>query len=118
MKEDVLNRIEKLREKLHSNIDKYGLDSKQVRKTSDELDKLINEYYDARKYPEDSNIYQSYLESMKHLKKITNDFANFPTTKEWNKYAKEMDLLSVTSLEYISRLNWHQIRKKIVEKNL
>lgn len=113
---DITSKIEKLREKLHSNIDKYGLDSRQVRKTSDELDKLINEYYSTKKYPEDSDMYQAYLESINELKKITSDFNKYPTTKEWGKYAKEKGLLNVVALEYISGLNWNKLRDKIGKK--
>lgn len=114
---DITNKIEKLRAKLHFNIDRHGLDSKQVRKTSDELDRLINEYYNSKKYSEDSDMYKAYNKSLEDIQMIIDIFGNFPTTKEWNKYAKEQGLLSVASLEYISGCNWHGLKKKFVEKN-
>lgn len=116
MIDNISKKIENLREKLHKNIDEFGIDSKQVRKTSDELDKLINEYYNARKYPEDSEMYKAYQESLEHIKMIIDTFGAFPTTKEWNKYAKEQGLLSVTSLEYISGCDWNKLRSRIMNK--
>ena len=37
----------------------------------------------------------------------------FPTVKEWNKYAKENQLLSSESIKYIAGVNWHELRNRI-----
>ena len=40
----VLGKIERLRKKLHTYIERFGLNSEQTQKVSKELDQLINEY--------------------------------------------------------------------------
>ena len=45
MSQDNIKRIRSLRNKLHKSIKKNGLDSDETRKISDEMDILINEYY-------------------------------------------------------------------------
>ena len=61
-------------------------------------------------------MHDSYLKSIKNLKKITKDFVKFPTIKEWNYYAKENNLLSSESLKYISGNSWHDLRNRISSK--
>ena len=46
MQQDNVKRIKSLRNKLHKSIKKYGVNAEETRKISDEMDKLINEYYD------------------------------------------------------------------------
>ena len=42
---DIAKNIEKLRKKLYENINKYGIDSKEVKEISLKLDDMINIYY-------------------------------------------------------------------------
>ena len=57
--------------------------------------------------------YFKYTESLKKLKKMTVKKIEFPTVKEWNKYAKENQLLSSESIKYIAGVNWHELRNRI-----
>lgn len=57
-----------------------------------------------------------YKISYSTLKKITNDFKKFPSVEEWNYYAKENELLSHASMEYISALNWNNLRIKVLRE--
>jgi len=70
-------------------------------------------YQNERQYKENNLMYQKYVESLKHLRKITKDFIEFPTIKQWNQYAKENDLLNTESIKYISGSSWHDLRSKI-----
>jgi len=95
---------------------KNGLDSNEVRKLSDKIDELINEYEESIKtveYPEHSVMFECYKKSYSELKKITINFKKFPTVQEWNHYAKDNDLLSHASMEYISMLNWNYLKIKV-----
>lgn len=115
-KRNVYLEIKKVRRKLDDNIAKNGLQDKQTRIYSDEIDILINEYYKSkqiRKYPAYSNIITYYEKSYKELKKITKEFNEFPSTNAWNKYALEHNCLSSTAMQYISMLDWHKLRTKI-----
>ena len=110
MQQDNVKRIRNLRNKLHESIKKNGLDSDKTRKISDEMDKLINEYYDniqQIEYPTDSEMKVYYEQSYKQLKIVTQQLERFPSTQEWNKFAKENCLLSSMSMQYISKLNWN-----------
>ncbi len=107
-------RFEKLRCKLHTAINKYGINSKETREISKKFDGLVNSYYEKeRQYPENSLMRIKYLESLNILRKITRDFSKFPSTDEWNKYAGEKGLLCTESLKYITGINWHQLRNRI-----
>lgn len=107
-------RFEKLRCKLHIAINKYGINSKETREISKKFDRLVNSYYEKeRQYPENSIMRIKYLESLSSLRKITRDFSKFPSIDEWNKYAKEKNLLCTESLKYITGVNWHQLRNRI-----
>lgn len=119
MQQDNVKRIRSLRNKLHKSINKHGLDSDETRKISDEMDKLINEYYDSIKqieYPSDSEMRLYYELSYRALKTITQQLERFPTIQEWNQYAKENYLLSSISIQYISKLNWNYLRTKILRE--
>ncbi len=108
------DKIERLREKLHISIEKYGLSSEKTKVISEEFNELINIYYKNEvQFPEDSIMDKKYKKSIDLLKRITSDFAKFPTIDEWNKYAKEQCLLCSESIKYITGLNWHELRNRI-----
>lgn len=114
----MINNFEKLREKLHESIEVNGLHSEKTRKISERYNELVNFYYqNERQYHHDNVMSIKYLESVKCLRKITNDFIKFPTIEEWNCYAKENDLLSSESLKYISGNAWHDLRNRILSKS-
>lgn len=104
-----------LRKKLHKAIDKYDINSKEVAAISNKIDKELNKLDQRRRnFREGSEIKEYYDTSIEELKKITQDFGDFPTVSEWNHYAKENNLLSSISIEYISGLNWKELREKIL----
>lgn len=106
--------IEKIRGELHMVINKYGINSKEAIKKSEEFNELLNLYYkNIVEFSEENMMDKKYIESIQVLKKIDKDFAKFPTVDEWNKYAKEHDLLSSESIKYIMGINWHDIRSRI-----
>ena len=119
MQQDNVKRIKSLRNKLHKSIKKHGVSAEETRKISDEMDKLINEYYDniqEIEYPADSEMRVYYEQSYKKLKLVTQQLERFPSVQEWNKFAKENVLLSSMSLQYISKLNWNYLRTKILRE--
>lgn len=119
MAQDSIKKIRSLRNKLHKSIKKNGLYSDETRKISDEMDKLINEYYDNIQrisYPADSEMKVYYEQSYKQLKIVTQQLERFPSTQEWNKFAKENCLLSSMSMQYISKLNWNYLRAKVLRE--
>ena len=119
MSRDIFRKIGSLRNKLHKSIEKTGLNSKETREISDKIDELINEYERSIKivdYPQNSEMVYYYKISYAELKKITKDFNKFPSVAEWNHYAKENYLLSNASLEYISTLNWNNLRVKVLRE--
>lgn len=119
MAQDSIKRIRSLRNKLHKSIKKNGLDSNETRRISDEMDKLINEYYDniqQIEYPADSEMRVYYEQSYKKLKLVTQQLERFPSVQEWNKFAKEEYLLSSTSIQYVSKLNWNYLRTKVLRE--
>lgn len=119
MAQDSIKKIRSLRNKLHKSIKKNGLDSDETRKISDEMDKLINEYYDNIQrisYPTDSEMRLYYEQSYRAMKTTTQQLERFPSTQEWNKFAKENCLLSSMSMQYISKLNWNYLRAKVLRE--
>lgn len=119
MQQDNVKRIKSLRNKLHKSIKKHGVSAEETRKISDEMDKLINEYYDniqQIEYSADSEMRVYYEQSYKKLKLVTQQLERFPSVQEWNKFAKENVLLSSMSLQYISKLNWNYLRTKILRE--
>ncbi|MCI8640981.1 MAG: hypothetical protein HFJ59_03805 [Clostridia bacterium] len=109
-----MRRFEKLRIRLEISIDKNGLDSKKTKKLIEEFEKLVNSYYkNELQYHEESIMYIKYKESIKELENISKNFSKFPTIDEWNKYAKEHNLLCSESIKYISGINWHDLRNRI-----
>lgn len=116
MDKSIIKKITKLRIKLNRTIEEKGLNSDEVRKLSDKMDELINEYNRQVKtveFPKYSKMSEWYKKSYTNLKKITYDFKKFPSVKEWNLYAKNNNLLSNVSLEYISDLNWNLLKVKV-----
>lgn len=107
--------IEKLREELYKSIENNGLNAEETMKISKELDKKIQKYLKDIEHIIDKKE-NRYNVSYKKLKKLTKDFGEFPTVKGWNKYAKENNLLSSSSIEYISGLNWNKLRTKILSE--
>ena len=106
MAQDSIKKIRSLRNKLHKSIKKNGLDSDETRKISDEMDKLINEYYDNIQrisYPSDSEMRLYYEQSYRAMKTTTQQLERFPSIQEWNQIAKKKYLLSSTSMQYISK---------------
>lgn len=119
MAQDSIKKIRSLRNKLHKSIKKNGLDSDETRKISDEMDKLINEYYDNIQrisYPTDSEMRLYYEQSYRAMKTTTQQLERFPSIQEWNQIAKEKYLLSSTSMQYISKLNWNYLRTRILRE--
>lgn len=119
MQQDNVKRIKSLRNKLHKSIKKYGVNAEETRKMSDEMDKLINEYYDNIQrisYPDDSEMRLYYEQSYRAMKTTTQQLERFPSIQEWNQIAKEKYLLSSTSMQYISKLNWNYLRTKILRE--
>lgn len=119
MQQDNVKRIKSLRNKLHKSIKKHGVNAEETRKISDEMDKLINEYYNNIQrisYPADSEMKVYYEQSYKQLKIVTQQLERFPSIQEWNQIAKEKYLLSSTSMQYISKLNWNYLRTKILRE--
>lgn len=113
----MINNFEKLRKKLHDSIDKNGMDSEKTRKISTRFNDLVSSYYkNEKQFRQDNFMTQKYIESMKHLRKITREFAKFPTVEEWNKYAKENNLISSESIKYMSGNNWHNLRNRILSE--
>mgnify|MGYP001025296864 FL=1 len=110
----MLDEFEGLREKLHQSIEESGLHSAKTVKISKKYNDLVNFHYqNERQYKSDNLMYKKYVESLKHLRKITKDAVEFPTTKQWSQYAKKNDLLNTESLKFISGSSWHDLRNKI-----
>lgn len=110
----MINDFDKLRKELHEAIDKYGIQSIEVKKISDKFDKLVTVYYlSERQYKKGCAMYKKYIESINNIRKITREFGKYPSIDEWNKYAKEEKLLCTESLKFISGKNWHELRRRI-----
>lgn len=114
---DVEKEIERKRRKLHKSIEKNGINSKETRKISIEIDNLLNEYYNkVKQYNEGNTMIVFYEKSLKELRNLTLDLGTFPVVKLWNEYALKNNCLNSASLEYISGLNWNKLRTKILSE--
>ena len=100
-------KIEKLREKMHLYIQKYGINSKEVMKVSQELDYLILKEFKTQ-------ICQETMQALIEYSEIN----DFPSTKEWDKYAKQNGYLSHISLKYKLGLKWNEIKNLVISKIL
>lgn len=118
--------IERARKKLNTSIEKTGLNSKQTRNLSIEIDSLINLYYESddneykrkeKKYPSNNFMYEFYKQSYYQLLEITYELEKFPTVQEWNAFATKKIYMSNQSLEYVSGLSWNELREKILKEN-
>lgn len=116
MNRKLYNEIKVLQKKLDKNIYKNGLKDKQTIQISNKIDELISNYYNSikkRKYPTESTMKLFYDISYEELKKNTMQNDRFPEVGEWNKYAREYDLLSSESIKYMSMLDWKYLRVKV-----
>ena len=117
MERKLNHEIKNLQSKLNNGIQQDKLNDKQIIELSNEIDKLINHYYSLsmqlRKFPINSKMKTFYDASYKELIKITIKNGKFPELEEWNKYAKENNLLSTESMKYITELEWKYIRLKV-----
>ncbi len=117
MERKLNHEIKNLQSKLNNGIQQGKLNDKQIIQLSNEIDKLINHYYSLsmqlRKFPINSKMKTFYDASYKELIKITIKNGKFPELEEWNKYAKENNLLSTESMKYITELEWKYIRLKV-----
>lgn len=113
----MINRFERLRKKLDAEIEKNGLNSRKTEILSDKFNKILNNYYlKERKFKEGNVLEEKYKLSLEKLEKKTKKSKKFPSIEEWNKYAKENDLLSSESIKYISGINWHELRIRILSE--
>ncbi len=117
--------IEKIRKKLNRSIVINGINSKQTHQINDEINELINLYYEvvkennrkrAKNYPVNSKLYEWYKYSYKKLKEETKKTGKFPTVNEWTILAKKYEYNSYQVIEYISGLTWNEIREKILKE--
>lgn len=114
---DVAKEIERKRRKLHESIKRNGIDSEETKKISIEIDNLLNEYYKKEKqYNYRSIMTVFYQESLRQLRNLTLDLGSFPTVEVWNEYAYKNNCLSSISMQYISGLNWHKLRTRILSE--
>lgn len=116
-------RIKRLQKKLDQEVKINGINSKKARRYSIQIDFLINKYYNVeypleKKYEQNSELYRYYKTSFNKLKQLTRDFSKFPTTEEWNHFAKEHHYLNHVSMQYISGLDWHRLRDVILSEIL
>lgn len=119
MKQNNLKKIKGIRKKLDKDILQYGLNSKEIRKISDDIDKKINEYYESIepiKYPINNKMDMYRKESYEALKEIVIKNKKFPTVAQWNKIAKKNKYLSHISLEYVMKTNWNDLRVKTLRE--
>lgn len=89
--------ISELKKKLHSSINKYGINSKKVYELSIKLDEEISNYYKNIKLFQDN-----YKNSMEEFNKYKQKYGKEPSNIEWNKLAKNKNLLSSESIKYIN----------------
>lgn len=113
----MIDEFEELRLKLHKSIEENGLHSEKTFKISERYNKLVNLHYqNERQYRENNIMYENYKESVKSLRKLTEELIDFPTIKVWNCFAKENNLLNSESIKYISGSSWHGLRNRIYPK--
>ncbi len=117
MEKKLSNEIRDLQNKLNSGIQNDKLDNLKAIELSNKIDKLVNDYYlvsmYGRKFPANSNMKKYYELSYKELVKLTMQNNKFPSLEEWNKYAKENNLLSSESIKCISMLEWKYLKLKV-----
>lgn len=112
---DIAEKIESLRKELYLNIEKYGIESNQTRETSRKFDKLLNQYVKNKKTT-GVVLKGEYELAYKELKSIKAKTGKFPTTSEWNKYAKDNWFLNSETIKYIGNMSWEELEQKINEQ--
>ena len=110
---DIAEQIEKTRKVLHRNIEKYGLNSKEVREISLQLDELINMYYGKDR---EETMQAEYKIAYEKLKRLTRMLKKFPTVEQWDEFANKNNFLSSTTIKFISKTNWNKLRDKVVSE--
>lgn len=117
MEEKLKNEIRNLQNILNGGVENNNLNDEKALKLGNKIDKLINNYYSLsipkREFPVKSKMKQFYDASYRELKRMTIKNNRFPELEEWNKYAKENNLLSSESMKYISRMEWKYLKLKI-----
>lgn len=112
-------KIKGLKTKLNKSIEKNGLNSNKTITISEEIDKLVKEYYDSIKelrYPKKSKMKDFYKKAYEALLEFTEKNNKFPSTSEWNKYAKNNNYLSNVSIEYMSKSNWKYLKVRVLRE--
>lgn len=113
---NLFSQIKKYRKILTKTITKTGIHSKETTEISNQIDRLIVQYYKQTKtisFPTESSTNQFFEKSYQALKIVTLDNNKFPTVEQWNQFAKKNDCLSHKSLEYITRLDWNYLEIKV-----
>ncbi len=117
MEKKLSNEIRNLQNELNNDVQSDELDNTKAIELSNKIDKLVNDYYlvsmYGRKFPANSNMKKYYELSYRELIKLTMKNNKFPSLEEWNKYAKENNLLSSESIKYISMLEWKYLKLKV-----
>ncbi|MBO5349421.1 MAG: aspartyl-phosphate phosphatase Spo0E family protein [Clostridia bacterium] len=107
---DIEKQLEELRKKLHSEIEKSGIDATKTLKISEQLDELIKKYYTKIYYTKKNTsiqnnvMYMEYTIAYNQIKEITKKTGKFPSIKDWNIIAKKDTYLNNKSIEYICRV--------------
>lgn len=117
MERKLKSEIRNLQNILNDGVEHNNLNDEKALRLGNKIDKLINDYYSLsipkREFPVKSKMKEFYCESYRELKRITIKNNKFPELEEWNKYAKENNLLSSESMKYISMMEWKYLRLKI-----
>lgn len=114
---EIKNEIRNLQNILNDDVEDNNLNNESALKLGNKIDKLINDYYSLsipkREFPLKSKMKEFYDASYRELKRITIENNRFPELEEWNKYAKENNLLSSESMKYISMMEWKYLKLRI-----
>lgn len=117
MEKRLKNEIRNLQNILNNDVENNNLNDESALKLGNKIDKLINDYYSLsipkKEFPIKSEMKEFYDASYRELKRITIENNRFPELEEWNKYAKENNLLSSESMKYISMMEWKYLKLKI-----
>lgn len=91
-------------------IDKFIINPILNRKDTTEIEQgfceYVNDIYSKQ-------VSQNYQKSYENLKIVTKTLKSFPTIEQWNNYAKVEECLNHISLQYITRLDWHKLKRKV-----
>lgn len=113
---NLFSQIKKYRKILNKTISKTGIYSDETKNISNQIDRLIVQYYQQTKaitFPTESSTNQFFEKSYQALKIVTINNNKFPTVTEWNEFAKKNNCLCHKSLEYITRLDWNYLEIKV-----